>query len=104
MVLKPNDLYGGAGIRIGWERTAQEWEADLQEALQADYLVQQKVDIAREHYPVWDGSSVSWGEYTVDLDPYVFDSQAESIMTRLSASALCNVTAGGGVVPCFVLD
>lgn len=104
MVLKPNDLYGGVGIRIGWERTAQQWEADLQEALQADYLVQQKVDIAREHYPVWDGSSVSWGEYTVDLDPYVFDSQAESIMTRLSASALCNVTAGGGVVPCFVLD
>ncbi len=104
MVLKPNDQYGGAGIRVGWERTDQQWEADLAEALQADYLVQEKVEIARERFPVWDGTSVRWGDYTVDLDPYIFDGKAESLTTRLSASALCNVTAGGGSVPCFVLD
>ena len=104
LVLKPNDLYGGQGIFVGWERTAQEWEADLHEALQGDYLLQERVEMARAHYPVWDGKDVSWGEYAEDLDPYVFDARVEGILTRLSASSLCNVTAGGGVVPCFVLD
>lgn len=105
MVLKPNDLYGGKGIWVGWEATATEWDGHLHEALTTgDYLLQKRVEIAREHYPVWDGNNVSWGEYAVDLDPYVFDAKAEGILTRLSASSLCNVTAGGGVVPCFILD
>jgi len=104
MVLKPNDLYGGEGIRVGWERTDQEWDADLQQALRGDILVQQRVGIVRESYPVWDGRGVTREEYTVDMDPFVFAGRAEGMMTRLASSSLCNVTAGGGVVPCFILD
>jgi len=104
LVLKPNDLYGGEGIRVGWERTDQEWDEDIQQALRGDILVQQRVAIVRESYPVWDGHQVTWGEYTVDMDPFVFAGRAEGMMTRLASSSLCNVTAGGGVVPCFILD
>lgn len=103
LVLKPNDRYGGQGIHVGWERTDAAWRGHLQEAIGQDYLVQRRVAVPREHYPVWGEGRVTWGEYVVDLDPYVFESSTEGLLTRLAASSLCNVTAGGGVVPCFVL-
>lgn len=106
LVMKPNDEYGGKGIFVGWELDENAWDNAIQESLQSFYLVQTKVEVAREHYPTWDAATntVHWAEYSVDLDPFIFDCEVEGLLTRLSATALCNVTAGGGVVPTFVLD
>lgn len=104
LVMKPNDEYGGKGIFVGWELDEREWDNAIQTALQSYYLVQTKVEVARESYPSWDGENIQWGEYTVDLDPFVFHGEIEGLLTRLSATALCNVTAGGGGVPTFVLE
>ncbi len=104
MVMKPNDEYGGKGIFVGWEMDEREWDNAIQTALSEYYLVQNRVEVAREGYPSWDGENIQWGEYTVDLDPFVFKGEIEGLLTRLSATALCNVTAGGGGVPTFVLD
>jgi len=44
-------------------------------------------------------------DLAVDLDPYLFDGRAGGIMTRVSAEALLNVTAGAGsLVPTFVIE
>lgn len=106
LVMKPNDEYGGKGIFVGWELDDREWDNAIQTALSAHYLVQTRVEVARDSYPSWnaDSESIQWGEYTVDLDPFVFFGEIEGLLTRLSATALCNVTAGGGGVPTFVLD
>lgn len=106
LVMKPNDEYGGKGIFVGWELDDREWDNAIQTALGAHYLVQTRVEVARDSYPSWnqETSKVQWGEYTVDLDPFVFFGEIEGLLTRLSATALCNVTAGGGGVPTFVLD
>lgn len=106
LVMKPNDDYGGRGIFVGWELDENAWDSAIQSALESYYLVQTRVEVSREVYPTWDpeGTGVHWGEYTVDLDPFVFSGEVEGLLTRLSATALCNVTAGGGVVPTFILD
>lgn len=104
LILKPNDDYGGRGIFVGWELDESQWDAALATALEHWYLVQTRVNVAREHYPSWEGGSLTLGEYAVDLDPYIFRGRVEGLMTRLSATALCNVTSGGGVVPTFILD
>lgn len=104
LVMKPNDEYGGKGIFVGWEMEESDWDAAIQTALKSYYLVQTRVDVARDNYPTWNGKELEWGEYTVDLDPFIFKGEVEGLLTRLSATALCNVTAGGGVVPTFVLD
>lgn len=104
LIMKPNDEYGGKGIFVGWELEQGEWENAIETALQNWYLVQTRVSVAREHFPVWGPKGLEWGEYVVDLDPFIFKGRVEGLMTRLSATALCNVTAGGGVVPTFVLD
>lgn len=104
LILKPNDDYGGRGIFVGWELDDAAWESALQEALKHDYLLQTKVEVMREHCPSWDGQRVSLGEYAVDADPYIFNGRVEGFMTRLSATALCNVTSGGGATATFILD
>lgn len=104
LVMKPNDEYGGKGIFVGWEMNDDDWDKAIQASLESFYLVQNKVEVSREVYPTWDGKTVHWAEYSVDLDPFIFKGEVEGLLTRLSATALCNVTAGGGVVPTFVLD
>lgn len=107
LVMKPNDEYGGKGIFVGWELDDREWDNSIQTALTAgQYLVQTRVEVSRDSYPSWnaESESIQWGEYTVDLDPFVFFGEIEGLLTRLSATALCNVTAGGGGVPTFILE
>jgi hypothetical protein len=41
----------------------------------------------------------------VDTDPYLFDTDVQGCLTRLSTVTLLNVTAGGGsTVPTFLID
>jgi hypothetical protein len=104
LVLKPNDEYGGKGVVLGWTVSQEEWEAAIGVATTQSYVVQEAVEIPRLAFPIsLDG--VRYLDLAVDLDPYLFDGKAGGFMTRVSAAALLNVTAGAGsVVPTFVLE
>lgn len=105
LVMKPNDKYGGKGIYIGWESTKAEWEAALKEALESSYVVQEKVRIAQEMFPGFSNGQLTSDPFLVDLDPYIFyGREVYGCLTRLSGSALCNVSSGGGQVPTFVIE
>lgn len=106
LVLKPNDEYGGKGVVIGWETAPSDWEAHVKDALQSSFIVQAKVNIAREDYPAWNGGRVVVAERLVDLDPFVWRGQyVHGALTRLSAQTLLNVTAGGGsTVPTLLIE
>ncbi|MEB3197644.1 MAG: hypothetical protein VKP62_10620 [Candidatus Sericytochromatia bacterium] len=104
LVLKPNDEYGGKGIYIGWTSSAEEWAKAIQEAQQTPYVVQWKVDAPQVPFPVWGEQGLVWEPQTIDIDPYMFFGEAHGFLTRLSTTALCNVTAGGGIVPTFVVS
>ncbi len=106
LVLKPNDDYGGHGIYIGWNTNESEWHTALQHALNnGDYLLQERVPTAREMFPALksDGS-FEFIEQLVDLDPMLFYGKVGSSFTRLSSNELANVTAGGGMVPTFIIN
>ena len=104
LVLKPNDEYGGKGVILGWTASQSEWEAAIQTATTHRYVVQESVPIPHEPFPVvLDG--LRYLDLMVDLDPYLFDGRPGGFMTRVSAAALLNVTAGAGsVVPTFVVE
>lgn len=105
LLLKPNDEYGGKGITVGWESSADEWDAALRAALETPFVVQEKVTIAYEPYPALVDGKVVIGERLVDSDPFLFGSEAQGCLCRLSTVTLLNVTAGGGsTVPVFVID
>lgn len=106
LVMKPNDEYGGKGVVIGWTSDEAEWQRTVKEALEGSYVVQGAVQLDQEQYPYYDQESgVCFRDLTADLDPFVFGADTQGILTRLSAVALLNVTAGtGSVVPTMVVD
>jgi uncharacterized circularly permuted ATP-grasp superfamily protein len=106
LVLKPNDDYGGHGIYIGWNLDEIGWDEALHNALaNGDYLVQERVPTARESFPaITADGTIQFAEQLVDLDPLLFNGKVGSAFTRLSSNELANVTAGGGMVPTFVIS
>jgi hypothetical protein len=106
LVLKPNDEYGGKGVTIGWASNEDEWGRAIKEALASPFVVQWAVHLDQESYPYYDQThGVSFRDLTADLDPFVFGSDTHGVLTRLSAAALLNVTAGtGSVVPTMVVE
>ena len=106
LVLKPNDDYGGHGIYIGWNIDEIGWYEAIRSALgNGDYLVQERVPTAREVFPaLTDDGEIKFVEQLVDLDPMLFNGKVGSAFTRLSSNELANVTAGGGMVPTFLIS
>jgi uncharacterized circularly permuted ATP-grasp superfamily protein len=105
-VLKPNDEYGGKGVVIGWEASAEDWNETLQQALNASYVAQERVDVIYRDFPAYIEGKLDISPRFVDANPYVFDGHTvHGCLTRLSSVALLNVTAGGGsVVPTLLLQ
>ena len=106
LVLKPNDDYGGHGIYLGWNIDEIGWDEAIHNALaNGDYLVQERVQTARETFPaLTPDDKIQFVEQLVDLDPLLFNGKVGSAFTRLSSNELANVTAGGGMVPTFVIS
>lgn len=106
LVIKPNDEYGGSGVIIGWEVDSERWSAAIQHALTTPHVVQERVQSIERDYPTWVNGQLDISKRYVDANPYAYyGERIEGCLTRLSGSALLNVTAGtGSVVPAFVVD
>jgi uncharacterized circularly permuted ATP-grasp superfamily protein len=108
LVLKPNDEYGGTGVRLGWETPDAEWSAALAAALRDEpgtWVVQERIPVRREVFPQFDADGeVTMRDMLVDFAPYLFRGRMGGFLTRLSATGLANVTSGGGQVPAFVIE
>lgn len=107
LVLKPNDEYGGTGVKLGWEMAPAEWGAALEAAI-ADppgtWVLQERIPVRRELFPQFDAAGeVTMRDMLVDFAPYLFRGRMSGYLTRLSATGLANVTSGGGQVPAFVV-
>jgi uncharacterized circularly permuted ATP-grasp superfamily protein len=103
--LKPVDDYGGKGVTLGWTVPPTEWAGSVERALEGGYVVQERVDVPEERFPIWQNDRLAHLDLLLDTNPLLFRGVMGSILTRLSGSALLNVSAGtGSSVPTFVLD
>ena len=102
-VIKPNDAYGGSGVTLGFDSTQDAWDDAIGRGLAEGHVVQEKVDIHRE--PFLMKTDDGWNEVpaVIDLDPYINGPLMGGCLTRISATNLANVTAGGGTLPLFIL-
>ncbi|MHB2019306.1 MAG: hypothetical protein ACYCW6_20335 [Candidatus Xenobia bacterium] len=104
LVIKPNDEYGGSGVTLGWTQTASEWERRIQEGLQTLHVLQEKVAVPTETFPVVHDNRLSFVPFYVDCDPYYFGPRMGTVGTRFSSAQVLNVKAGGGAIPTFVVS
>jgi hypothetical protein len=106
LVLKPNDEYGGKGVFIGAEMSDADWRTALAEALRSSYVVQDRVEVARQAFPELSPEpqgGLVYRDLIFDLNPFLFQGEVEGVLTRLSGTPLANVSSGGGEVPAFVV-
>ena len=103
-VLKPNDDYGGHGLSIGDQTTASEWDSALAGAIGGDYVVQEKIKLQTEVFPIFDESGWAFQPMYIDTNPFLFGGRVEGALVRLSDSPVVNVTSGGGETGFFVIE
>lgn len=105
LILKPNDDYGGRGIFFGRSLSQSEWEERLASALEdGDYVVQERLELRTEQFPIFDAERWSLEPMFVDTNPFIFRGRVEGAMVRLSDSPIVNVTSGGGETGFFVME
>jgi len=103
-VIKPNDDYGGRGVVVGPRVSQSEWDDALADALDADCVVQEAVELHTEVFPVFTDAAWCFQPMYVDTNPFLFRGRVEGAMVRLSDSPVVNVTSGGGEAGFFVIE
>jgi hypothetical protein len=106
LVLKPTNQYGGKGVVLGWLATQEEWDRTLDAARREPYLVQQRVALPSERFPVLRDGRIALADLYADINPYIWGgTRSDGFGARLAPGELLNVTAGGGsAVPVFVIQ
>src|SRR5262249_13418830 len=99
LILKPAHGYGGQSVYVGAETTQAAWEAALAEALAAPGVVQERVPIPEEPFPVCVGGALGFEMLKVNANPFYAAGSDVGAVARVSRSAVINVSAGGGSVP-----
>jgi len=102
LVVKPVFDYEGHGVHLGWESDEHEWERIVADALQHEYIVQKRIWAHREHFPR-NEPGFPLERYYVDTDPYVFRRRVGGVLVRLSRDGITNISAGGSLVPTFLV-
>jgi hypothetical protein len=99
LVLKPAFGYGGAGVTLGWERSPEQWDADVRSALgQGGWILQERVNLDVEEYPqLIEGFPRR--SYAGDINPFVCFGSVAGYFVRLAAQGgITNLTSGDGSV------
>lgn len=103
LVLKPAHEFGGRGVLLGWREDESGWRRAVEEALEADYIVQRRTPLHHADYPTM-AAPGSRSSYFEDTDPFLFGGRAGGMLTRLSRDEITNVHAGGSVVASFAVE
>jgi hypothetical protein len=104
LVLKPAHGYGGQAVFVGDETEPAAWEEAVLGALGAPWVVQERVTIPEEPFPVFDDGTLRFAALKVNTNPFYVRGARSGAVTRCSRSSVINVSAGGGSIPTFVLD
>ena len=105
LVLKPNDQVGGRGVVIGANVEPSVWERALKLALVDPSIVQRRVPLPSAMFPeVGAAGELYFSRRYLEPDAYLFRGELKGVLTRLAATTLCNVHAGAGTVPTFIIE
>lgn len=105
LVLKPNDEVGGRGVVIGANVEPSVWERALKLALVDPSIVQRRVPLSSAMFPeVGAAGELYFSRRYLEPGAYLFRGEFKGVLTRLAATTLCNVHAGAGTVPTFVIE
>ena len=105
LVLKPNDDTLGRGVLMGSNVEQSAWDRALAVACVDPSVLQRRVPLPTAMFPeVGAAGELFFSRRYVELDAYLFRGELGGLLARLSATTLCNVSAGAGTAPVFLVD
>jgi uncharacterized circularly permuted ATP-grasp superfamily protein len=104
LVLKPAHGYGGESVLVGDDTEPARWAGAIEAGLAEPWVVQERVTIPEEPFPVLVDSGLTFEFLKVNTNPFYVAGAGVGAVTRVSRSSVINVSAGGGSVPVFVID
>ena len=104
LVLKPAHGYGGRSVYVGSETPAGVWEDAVNAGLGEPWVIQDRVTIPEEEFPLHESGSLRFPRLKVNANPFYVAGAEVGAVTRASQDSVINVSAGGGSVPTFVLE
>ncbi len=102
LVLLPNLNGDGHPVLVGSELSGREWDRSLRLALQIPYVVQERVNPARQRIPFFLHGDLKITEAEVCLQPHLFGGKLRSASASIEAGASGNLAYCAGA-PVFVL-
>lgn len=103
LVLKPAHAYGGREVFVGDETEAATWEKTVAAGISQPWVVQQRVAIPEEPFPIVEGGRLRFEPLKVNANPFYVAGHEVGAIARVSRSSVINVSAGGGSIPTFVV-
>jgi uncharacterized circularly permuted ATP-grasp superfamily protein len=104
LVLKPAHGYGGRSVYLGEETSPEEWRRAIEAGLGQPWVVQERVPIPEEEFPLLGDGGLRFERLKVNANPFYVAGLEVGAVTRASRSSVINVSAGGGSAPTFVID
>jgi uncharacterized circularly permuted ATP-grasp superfamily protein len=104
LVLKPAHGYGGRSVYVGAETDAAAWEDAVAAGLGQPWVVQERVPIPEEEFPIVEAGALAFSSLKVNVNPFYVAGAEVGAVTRASLDSVINVSAGGGSMPTFVVE
>jgi hypothetical protein len=103
LILKPTQLYGGAGIVPGWKTDQRTWAEAVHAGLRGRFVVQRRVRPGTERFPA-DGTIAGTDELALNWGVILADAKYAGTMVRALPGpdpGVINTTIGAGVTCAF---
>jgi hypothetical protein len=104
LVLKPAIGHGTQGVVAGWTVPPMQWAEEIDKAMGAGFILQQRVRTAPEMIPVLRNGDVALEDYAVNWGIFIQNSRYAGGMLRalpVKSPAIISLSAGGAVGCCF---
>lgn len=103
LVLKPAHGYGGRAVFVGGETDPSAWGDAVSAGLGEPWVVQERVSIPEEIFPVSVDGVLAFEPLKVNVNPFYVAGGEVGAVARASRSSVINVSAGGGSMPTFIV-
>jgi len=91
-------------LRFGWEMNDAAWERALRQATRLPYVVQEKVEPAKNVFPVRSDSGFEFRDMRVDVYPQAYLGRILSCSSWLSWGSTAGFSTSAGLAPTFILE
>ena len=103
LVLKPNDPTAELHSIRGWETEPPAWERALKTALLNPYVVQERVEVVRAAFPVYQFGKMELRQMEVEVHPHIHLGKVDGCSAQV-ADAASTFSTLSGQAPVFLIE